>query len=177
MIVRHLRVNRAPVLTLWAAVVAQRLGFSRDESLTMGRVVAGLNAYAKGKSIGLYKPRPRTLEQHRQRLTPEAVLHVELLNRAVPTVCTPLGLRALSKDKPVDPRAVQRYLESKFADALPEVEAAMMSLAGSMRREELQSRAYALYESFRPQIPAGVSGWGAAGDLDLAQIRGAKSSI
>ena len=39
-------VNRAPVLTLWAAVVARRLGFDRDEALTMGRVVAGLNAYA-----------------------------------------------------------------------------------------------------------------------------------
>lgn len=173
MSVQHVRVNRAPVLTLWAAVVAERLGFSRDESLTMGRVVAGLNAYAKGKSLGLYKPQPDTLEQQRKRLTPEAILHVELLNRAVPVVRTPQGLRALSKDKPVDPQSVQRYLESKFADALPAVAEAMHSLAGSMRREELHAGAYALYESFRPRIPTGVAGWGAAGDLDLAQIRGA----
>jgi len=34
-------VNRAPVLTLPAAVVAERLGFDRDEALTMGSVVAG----------------------------------------------------------------------------------------------------------------------------------------
>ncbi|GAB4478980.1 MAG: hypothetical protein OHK0044_26210 [Burkholderiaceae bacterium] len=52
-------VNRAPVLTLWAAVVAERLGFDRDEALTMGRVVAGLNAYAKGKSLGIFKPAPK----------------------------------------------------------------------------------------------------------------------
>ena len=137
---KHVQVNRAPVLTLWAAVVARRLGFARDESLTMGRVVAGLNAHAKGTSLG-------------------------------PVVRTAEGLRALSKDKPVDSKSVQRYLESKSADALPDVEDAMDMLAGSMSPGDLRARAYALYESFRPQIPAGVKGWGAAGDLDLAQIR------
>lgn len=30
-------VNRAPVLTLWAAVVAERLGVAWDEALTLGR--------------------------------------------------------------------------------------------------------------------------------------------
>ncbi len=37
-------INRAPVLTLWAAVVAQRLGFGWDESLSLGKALAGLNA-------------------------------------------------------------------------------------------------------------------------------------
>ena len=46
-------VNRAPVLTLWAAVVAETLGFEHDEALTLGRAVAGLNAYSKGVSPGL----------------------------------------------------------------------------------------------------------------------------
>ncbi len=40
-------VNRAPVLTLWAAVVAEVLGFEHDEALTLGRAVAGLNAYSQ----------------------------------------------------------------------------------------------------------------------------------
>ena len=39
-------INRAPVLTLWAAVVAKRLGFDHDEALTLGKAVAGLNAQA-----------------------------------------------------------------------------------------------------------------------------------
>jgi hypothetical protein len=30
-------INRAPVLTLWAAIVAERLGFTHDEALTLGR--------------------------------------------------------------------------------------------------------------------------------------------
>lgn len=29
-------INRAPVLTFWAAVVAERLGFARGEALTLG---------------------------------------------------------------------------------------------------------------------------------------------
>ena len=49
-------VNRAPVLTLRAAVVAQVLGFEHDEALTLGRAVAGLNAYSKGVSRGLFQP-------------------------------------------------------------------------------------------------------------------------
>lgn len=45
-------VNRAPVLTLWAAVVAERLGFERDEALTLGKAVAGLTAQSKGQRLG-----------------------------------------------------------------------------------------------------------------------------
>jgi hypothetical protein len=32
-------------------------------------------------------------------------------------------------------------------------------------------RAFSLYERFRPQIPAGVHGWGVKGELDPALIR------
>jgi hypothetical protein len=49
-------INRAPVLTLWAAVVARRLGFDEDEALTLGKALAGLNAQAKGRRLGIFKP-------------------------------------------------------------------------------------------------------------------------
>jgi len=52
-------VNRAPVLTLWAAVVVEVLGFEHGEALTLGRAVAGLNAYSKGVSLGLFQPTPK----------------------------------------------------------------------------------------------------------------------
>ena len=52
----NIRINRAPVLTLWAAVVAERLGFDRDTALTLGQAVAGLSAYAKGVSLGIIEP-------------------------------------------------------------------------------------------------------------------------
>jgi hypothetical protein len=54
--VTRISINRAPVLTLWAAIVAERLGFSADESLTLGKALAGLNAQAKGRRLGIFKP-------------------------------------------------------------------------------------------------------------------------
>jgi len=53
---RWVTVNRAPVLTPWAAVLAEGLGFEHDEALTLRRAVAGLNAYSKGASLGLFHP-------------------------------------------------------------------------------------------------------------------------
>jgi hypothetical protein len=47
-------VNRALVLTIWAAVVAEVLGSEHDKALTLGRAVAGLNAYSKGVSLRLF---------------------------------------------------------------------------------------------------------------------------
>jgi hypothetical protein len=43
-----LEINRAPVLTLWAAVIAERLGHPADTALTLGRAVAGSAARVKG---------------------------------------------------------------------------------------------------------------------------------
>ena len=169
----QISVNRAPVLTLWAAVVAERLGFDRAEALTMGRVVAGLNAYAKGKSLGLFKPAPEEVRRERERLREGVEMHVDLLHRAVPVTVTPGGLRALSKGKPIAPESVERYLQGKFGEALGAVEQAMHKLAASLDADELARSAYALYEVFRPEVPAGVRGWGAAGVLDLERIRSA----
>lgn len=45
-------INRAPVLTLWAAVVAERLGQPHETALTLGRAVAGSAARVKARSIG-----------------------------------------------------------------------------------------------------------------------------
>ena len=33
-------INRAPVLTLWSSVVAERLGFDRKEALSLAKAVA-----------------------------------------------------------------------------------------------------------------------------------------
>ena len=60
-------VNQAPVLTLWAAVVAQVLGFEQDEALTLGRAVAALNAYSKGVSLGLFQPTPREVKERAEK--------------------------------------------------------------------------------------------------------------
>ena len=165
-----IKVNRAPVLTLWAAVVAERLGFDWDEALTLGRVVAGLNAYSKGVRLGLFTPAPKEVKEKKRKLKEGETLHIDLLGRAVPAVHTPDGLRAVSKDRPIAPASVERYLEGKFSEALPAVRKAMDTLARSMRPETLTSEAFTLYEQFRPEVPAGVRGWGAEGRLDTRRI-------
>ena len=165
-----IKINRAPVLTLWAAVVAERLGFDWDEALTLGRAIAGLNAYSNGVRLGLYEPTPEAERERRRKAKHGVEVHVELLHRAVPAEQTPEGLRALSKDRPISPASVQRYLESKFGDRLDDARKAMKRLARPMPARELALKSYALYEQFRPAIPAGVRGWGAAGDLDLKHV-------
>ena len=169
---RHwISVNRAPVLTLWAAVVAERLGFNRAEALTLGRAVAGLNAYSKGKSLGIFKPSKGEITKKRKTLPAAEVIYVDLMGRAVPTTLCDDGLRAVSKGKPIEPASVERYLEGKFGEAYDDARAALRSLAKAYTPQELADHAYGLYTKFRPEIPGGKKGWGAEGRLSLDRIR------
>src|SRR5919202_6223837 len=143
---RTIRVNRAPVLTLWVAVIAERLGFHREAALTLGRAVAGSSAQMKGRALGIYEPSheppSKAAEERREKLDPEDWVGVRLLGRLVRAVRTPEGLRALEKDfRPASAESVERYLESKFGEHLPDVRAAMERLAGSM------PRGFGLYEA------------------------------
>jgi hypothetical protein len=81
------------------------------------------------------------------------------------------GVRAVSKDKPIEPAGVERYLESKFGESLETASAAMRDLAKAFRPEQLSQNGFSLYEKFRPAIPGGVTGWGAKGKLDFDRIR------
>ncbi len=49
----EIRVNRTPVLTLWAAIVAERLGHDADAAITLGRAVAGSSARVQARAIGV----------------------------------------------------------------------------------------------------------------------------
>jgi hypothetical protein len=170
---RGLMINRAPVLTLWAAVVAERLGYDRGAAATFGRTVAGVTARAKAVWLGIEKPSPKQAAKRRAKSPKPAgrLVEVHLLGRTFAAVETPKGLRALSHGKPIDPASVQRYLTDKFGDDLEDVRAAMKALARSLPKERLAAEAYALYEAFRPTVPRQKKGWGAEGVLDLDLIR------
>ncbi len=101
----------------------------------------------------------------------EETVTVDPLRRAVPAKYTDEGLRALSRESPIRPESVQKYLEGKFGDALEDVSNAMLELAKSLPPPQLAGKAYALYEKFRPEIPPGKKGWGVSGKLDLDLIR------
>lgn len=77
-------VNRAPVLTLWAALVAEALGFGHDEALTLKRAVPGLDTYSKDIFLGLFQPTSQEVKERRRKMRKEESVTVDLLHRAVP---------------------------------------------------------------------------------------------
>ncbi len=167
---RTIRINRAPVLTLWAAVVAERLGYPWDEALTIGRVIAGLAAHRKGVALGIYTERPAREREVAPR-QPERARTITLMGFQVTEVPTPAGWRAVDVDgRPIDPASVEGYLRRKFGAAYEDALAAMRALAAAHSPSELARRAWQLYIAFRPQVPEGIQGWGRAGRLDLDKI-------
>ena len=167
---RNILINRAPVLTLWATTVAERLGYDQDEALSLGKAVAGLNAQSKGQRLGIFKPVPQEVKKARARKRGEEFF-VEVCGRQVPAINTPDGVRAVIKNQPIEPKSVERYLESKFGESLGPARLAMRDLAKAFRPEQLATNAFSLYEEFRPTIPEGARGWGAKGNLDIDRIR------
>jgi hypothetical protein len=166
-----LTVNRAPVLTLWAAVVAARLGYEWPTALTLGKAVAGLTAQSKGRHLGIYAP-PKVGEGKRpKKVGLGEELWVEVCGRPVPAKKTREGIRAVVGAVPIDPEQVQTYLAGKFGDHLQVVQLAMEQLAASYPPEELAEQAFSLYEGFRPKIAPGTRGWGQKGELDVELIR------
>lgn len=175
-----IQINRAPVLTLWASVVAERLGHDRASALTLGKAVAGLTAQSKGRRLGIFSPGSASGAEtakgakgaHEAKGASAADPdHVELCGRLVAIVRTPDGVRAVTKGAALDPKAVEKALATKFGDALEEVRAVMQDLARAYPPADLSLRAFALYEQFRPEIPRGTGGWGAKGKLELGRMR------
>jgi hypothetical protein len=164
-------INRAPVLTLWAAVVARRLGFTECEALTMGKAVAGLNAQSKGRRLGIFRPHEEKAKKAREKERGERFL-IEVLGRPVPATNTGEGIRAVRGNMPINPDGVRRYLKDKFGEDLGAVRTAMTKLPRTYKPQELAHDAYRLYERFCPAVPEGKKGWGAKGELDLGVIEG-----
>ena|SRR5215212_1762262 len=169
---KKIKINRAPVLTLWAVIVAERLGYEEETALTLGKAVAGLNAQSKGRKLGIYEEKSEDEKKKDKKKEKESKPEfIELLGRGIPAIKTPQGLRAALKGEPIHAESVQTYLEQKFGEELEEARAAMKKLAKAYTPKQLESKAYDLYEKFRPEIPEGKKGWGAKGELDLDYIR------
>ena len=167
-----IRVNRAPVLTLWATLVAERLGYPPETALTLGRFVAGSSARAKARRLGISDEKQDTEERHAKaaELKPRRQM-VRLPRRDIPVLTADDGtLRAEDDGKPASAKSVQSYVARAFGDRLGEARAAMEALAASLPPEELNRVGFRLYERFRPDVPEGAQGWGAKGELRVERI-------
>jgi len=100
-----IRVNRAPVLTLWAAIVAERLGHDADAAITLGRAVAGSSARVKARAIGLEEKRENGGLRDAAKPAPQQTVH--LLGRDLPVVERNGSPYALDHGKPASPASRQ----------------------------------------------------------------------
>src|SRR5437763_1337358 len=100
---KTISINRALVLTLWTAVVAERLGFDEDEALSLGKSVAGLNAQSKGRRLGIFKPHEGQPKNAREKKQGEE-FWIELCGRPVTAENTEDGIWAVRDAKPSSQR-------------------------------------------------------------------------
>jgi hypothetical protein len=170
-------VNRAPVLTLWAAIVAERLGHPRDTALSLASYVAGTAARAKARRLGIADDSDEARTKAEGRATKKRET-VRLLGRDIVLAHDEDGvvLADGGDGKPQPSAPVRTYVKKAFGKRLAEVEAAMRELAASLEPDELNRVGFHLYERFRPEVPADVRGWGAKGELDLGKVREAARS-
>ncbi|MEZ5741443.1 MAG: hypothetical protein R3E68_19800 [Burkholderiaceae bacterium] len=143
------------MLTLWSVIVAQRLGLDRNEALTLGKALSGLTAHAKGTRLGIFEPTPDAVKALRaQRRADAGVVPVAFMGRQVPVVQTDADLRAVSRDKAIDPASgAIDHLAGKFGESLDEVSQAMQELADSRTSSALPLRSSICTWRFGPMWP------------------------
>jgi hypothetical protein len=172
-----IQVNRAPVLALWATVVAETLGHPPDTAITLGRYVTSSSARIKARSIGMMDEAMEASERlaEAEALKPDLMMIV-LLGREIPVLLHPDGThRANEKGNPMAAAGARSYISRAFGDRLDEVRAEMVALAAMFPPEELNRIGFRMYEKFRPDVPKGAEGWGAKGELHIHRIREATS--
>jgi hypothetical protein len=143
--IKKVAINRAPVMTLWVTVVAERVGYDYETALTLGKGVAGLNAQSKGRRLGIFEEQKEVKEEREQiEIQSGGQFMVNVLGRLMPAITTDEGIRATIKGKPIDPDSVRRYLENKFGNALADIQEAMEELAKAYNPDTLGAKAHSL---------------------------------
>ncbi|KAI6105781.1 hypothetical protein F5141DRAFT_1006834, partial [Pisolithus sp. B1] len=179
-------VNRAPVMTAWAMVVAERLGFDREESLSIASVYTEANAVSKGVSLGLVEERRKkdveTLPEGKQPyvdLMGRRQVHTLFMTFEDPhgILCPLYQTReskwlALSGGSPVSPSTAFSYISRSFRQTTPYVMGSLRLLAESYSPQRLNELGYSLYADFRPA----VDDWGKRGELRCARILSLKET-
>ncbi|KAF7355388.1 Glutamine synthetase [Mycena sanguinolenta] len=164
-------VNRAPLMTAWSTLVAERLGFQREEALSIASVYTEMNAVSKGVSMGIYKPGTqfqRSLEAAKEGSQP----YVELMGRRPLFKTQDSQWRALSNGTVVHPSTAFAYISRALRQTTPHIIGALRLLVESFTPEEINARGWALYADFRPD----VKGWGERAEVKCETILSLRKS-
>ncbi|WFD19374.1 hypothetical protein MCAP1_001604 [Malassezia caprae] len=163
---RHVMVNRAPVMTAWAVVVLQCLGFRVQEALSLAHCYVSTTAEMRAQTLGKSAP---------AHVTSTNQPHVDFLQVRIPVIQLRQGqYRGLHAGEVVPPTRAFDYLRRSMFQMLPHVMGALTLLANAYMgptndTESLQRHAYALYVDFRPDTQGA---WGKRATLSLDTILG-----
>lgn len=166
----HIQINRAPVLTLWAASVTSFLHPSLPWStcLSAGSAISSLCAISKGRAIGtINQPEDRdTSSDHpKQPRDDEEEINVMGFKLHIKD-----GVVVIGGDKK---KGNEKALEAKFGDEEEhEARECFQKCLETWKghEEELSKKAFGMYEKFRPDVASGQRGWGRKGDLSLEKV-------
>ncbi|RDB22822.1 hypothetical protein Hypma_010099 [Hypsizygus marmoreus] len=156
-------VNRAPIMTAWATVVAERMGFRCEEALSIASVYTEMNAVTKGVSLGLYE---NGKQKGMEAVPGGSQAYIEFIGRRPLYQTQTQQWRALSEGSPVKPSTAFSYISRAFRQTTPHIIGALKLLADSFSPQEINSMAWSLYAEFRPTVDQ----WGGRSEVKCSTI-------
>jgi len=149
-------------MTAWAAVVAEKLKFTRAEALSVASVYTEMNASSKGVALGIFDK-----DKNTDYIAGSSQPYVELMGRTIPVMKTETGeWRGIIKGHVVESETAYGYIQRSFRHLLGSVMGAMKLLEESYSPEELNRNGYDLYCQFRP----GQGEWGQRGEMRMQTL-------
>lgn len=165
-------INRAPVLQLWGAVVAQFLypDLGWTTCLSIGNSISTLCAISKGRSIGLIQSKEDADSSERKKKK------ADIGTRKLTVMGFPMQIKGEvvvvdGKPKPFKEANLKGKFggEEKYGKAKTAFEESLQTWKGL--ETELDKKAFHMYEEFRPSVAGGQQGWGRKGKLELGEAQ------
>ncbi|KAJ3488378.1 hypothetical protein NLI96_g2901 [Meripilus lineatus] len=163
-------VNRAPIMTAWAFVVAERMGFQREEALSIATVYTEMNAISKGVSLGIYK---EGKQEGREAKKDGSQPYVDLMGRRQVIFSGPLPRPPRQTDASLTIGTHHclllgsySYIKRSLQQTTPQIIGALRLLSQTYSPSEINTQGYSLYVDFRPE----VGGWGKKGQVKCEKI-------
>lgn len=174
---KPIMINRAPVLQLWGAAVTHLVypDVSWITCLSAGNAISSLCAVSKGKSIGVIEPQDEDPQESRKRKAAKK----EVSEMEQTTELQVMGFPLHVKDEDVllggkSKRLKEATLKAKFGgdESYDAVRKTMEEALQQWKEyeEDLNKKAFHMYEQFRPSVASGQQGWGRKGELNLGQV-------
>ncbi|KAK1756656.1 putative ribosomal protein s5 protein [Echria macrotheca] len=163
-------INRAPVLELWSACVAHftHPDLAWSTCLSIGSTIASITAISKGRSIGVLSPPDDVKDKRKKR------------DRGDGDEIKVMGFRMHIRDGAVvfkgkpkpgkEDSLVRRFGGEDCLQRTRKVMESALEKSWKGKEDELEKKAFSLYEKFRPSVAAGQRGWGRKGELVLDKV-------